>query len=166
MRLGTNEIQRENSSHSTAWLLAAMGTSIGIAALAYRRKPRNRWQRATDRATDLLQTRRKEMKPWIGAAAGTAATGTALALYMRKPKESAWQRTGKNAVEMASRLRAQATAPWASLAAAAAVGLISTAYANKARRRTIRGIDASTAGKINAVTKKGLGVLRRVRTIA
>jgi hypothetical protein len=40
------------------------------------------------------------------------------------------------------------------------------AYANKARRRTIRGIDANTADKINALADKGLQALRRVRNIS
>jgi hypothetical protein len=160
------EIGEENRSRSTAWFLAAIGASIGIAALAYRSKPRNPWQRASDRAGDLLQTARKEMKPWMGAAAGTAAAATALGLYMRKPRESAWQRTGRRAAEMASRIGAQATGPWGNFATAAAVGLLSMAYANQARRRTIRGIDASTAGKINAVREKGLRALRVVRDIS
>ena len=50
--------------------------------------------------------------------------------------------------------------------AAAAVGLASMAYAKQARRRTIRGIDARTADRINALSERGSQVLRRLRNIA
>ena len=55
-----------------------MGAGIGMAALAYSRKPRSRWDRSVEAAGNLIQTAQKEMKPWMGAAAGTAAAGTAL----------------------------------------------------------------------------------------
>ena len=140
-----------------------MGAGIGMAALAYRRRPRSRWDRSVESAGDLIQTARKEMKPWMGAAAGTAAAGTALAVYMRRPRESAWHQARKRAGELASRVGAQTKNPWANLAATAAVSLASVAYAKKARRRTIRGIDARTADRINEIAEKGLRVLNRVR---
>jgi hypothetical protein len=105
------------------------------------------------------------MKPWMGAAAGTAAAGTALAVYMRNRKESGWQRTSKRASEIASRVGTRAR-PWANLAATMGIGLASIAYAQKARRRTIRGVNERTAAKINDLTEKGLQVLRRVRNIS
>jgi hypothetical protein len=108
---------------------------------------------------------REEIKPWMGVAAGTAAAGTALAVYMRNHRETGWQRAGRQASEMASRIGTEA-APWANVAATAAISLASIAYARKARRRTIRVVDESTAQKINALTEKGLGVLRRVRNIS
>jgi hypothetical protein len=67
---------------------------------------------------------------------------------------------------MASRLGTQAGSRWANVAATAAIGLASVAYANQARRRTIRGVDANTANKINAVTEKALQVARRFRDIS
>jgi ElaB/YqjD/DUF883 family membrane-anchored ribosome-binding protein len=67
---------------------------------------------------------------------------------------------------MASRLGTQAASPWTGVAAAAAVGLASMAYAKQARRRTIRGIDARTADRINALSERGSQVLRRLRNIA
>jgi hypothetical protein len=84
---------------------------------------------------------------------------------LRKPKESGWQQARKRAVEIASSARTQATSPWANLAATAAISLASVAYANRARRRTIRGIDAGTANKINSLMEKGRRVLDGVRTI-
>ena len=143
-----------------------MGAGIGMAALAYRRRPRSRWDRSVDAAGDLIQTARKEMKPWMGVAAGTAAAGTALAFYVRRPKESAWQQARKRAGELALSVGAQTKNPWANLAATTAVSLASLAYANKARRRTIRGIDARTADRINEIAEKGLRVLNRVRSIS
>lgn len=165
MTPSTTAIQKENGSHPIAWLAAAMGGAIGIAALAYRRRPRSRWDRTVDGASDLIQTARKEIKPWMGAAAGTAAAGTALAFYMRRPQKSRWQQTGQRTGEMVSRIGAQATSPWASLAATAAISLASVAYAHRARRRTIRGIDAGMADKINSLADRGLRVLDRVRNI-
>jgi hypothetical protein len=101
----------------------------------------------------------------MGAVAGTAAAGTALAVYMRNRKESGWQRAGRRAREIASSVGTQAR-PWSNVAAATAVGLASIAYANKAHRRTIRGVDERRAQKINALTERGLEVLRRVRNIS
>ena len=114
----------------------------------------------------MIDAAKEEFEPWMGIAAGTAAAGTAVAAYLRSRKESGWERARRRAGEIASRVRTQATSPWVNLAATAAIGIASKAYANKARRRTIRGIDASTAEKINAVTEKGLQVLRRVRNIS
>src|SRR5579872_1649200 len=116
MTPSTTETANGSNTPSVAWLAATVGAGIGIAALAYRRRPRSRWDRAKDTASDLVQTARKEMKPWMGAAVGTAAAGAGLALYMRKPKESAWQRASKRAGDMTSRVRTQATSPWANLA--------------------------------------------------
>ena len=160
------ETHEDSKVHPAVWLATAVGAGIGIAAVAYRRRPRTSWDRAVDGASDLFQTVRQEVKPWMGAAAGTAAAGTAAALYLRRPKESAWQRTGKRAAEIASHARTQATRPWASLAATAAVSLASIVYANQARRRAVRGIDASTAKKINNLTEKGMRVLHQVRNMS
>lgn len=100
------------------------------------------------------------------AAAGTAGAGTAMALYLRRSRKSGWQRASKRAGEIASRVGTHATDRWANLAATAAISLASIAYANKARRRTIRGVDASTADKINSLTEKCLGLVGRVRNIS
>jgi len=85
---------------------------------------------------------------------------------MRKPKESGWQQARRRALQIASRARTEATSPWANLAAAAAVSLASVAYANRARQRTIRGIDAGAAQKINNIMETGRRVLDRVRNIS
>lgn len=162
----TTEIE-ERRTPSLAWFAAAMGAGIGIAALAYKRRPRSHWDRTKDRANDLLETARKEVKPWMGgAAAGVVAAGTAIALYARRPKESGWQRAGKRAGDIASRVRTQAAGPWANVAATAAISLASIAYANRARRRTIRGIDARSADRINTLAEKGLRVLRGIGNIS
>lgn len=162
----TTEME-ERRDYSLAWFAGAMGAGIGIAALAYKRRPRSQWDRTKDRANDLIETARKEVKPWMGgAAAGVVAAGTAIALYARRPKETGWQRAGKRAGEIASRVRSQATTPWANVAATAAISLVSIAYANKARRRTIRGIDANAADKINTLAERGLRVLRGIGNIS
>jgi hypothetical protein len=165
MTAGTTEIQKESSTRSAAWFAASIGAGIGIAALAFRRKRRNPWDRARDQANHLIGTAREEMKPWMGAVAGTAAAGTAVAVYMRNRKESGWQRAGKRASRIASRVGTQA-GPWTNLAATTAIGLASIAYANKARKRTIRGIDDRTAARINAVAEQGVRVLRGIRNIS
>jgi hypothetical protein len=163
--MGTTEIQKESSMRSVAWLAGATGAAIGIAALAYRRRRRSPWGRARDRASHVIDMAREEIKPWMSAAAGTAAAGTALAMYMRNRRESGWQRAGRQASEIASRIGTQVP-PWANVAATTAISLASIAYANKARRRTIRGVDESTAQRINALTERGLQVLRRVRNVS
>jgi hypothetical protein len=84
----------------------------------------------------------------MGVAAGTAAAGTAVAAYLRSRKESRWQRAGKRASELASRIGTQATNPWASVVATAAIGLAQVAYANRAQiLRQVRGISEQT-GKL------------------
>ena len=159
------ETRSETSAHSGMWLAAAIGTGVGIAALAYSRRRRSPWDRAKDRASKLIDSAKEEAKPWMGVAAGTAAAGGALAVYLRSRKESGWQRASRRASEIASRVGPEAR-PWASLAASAALALASTAYARKARRRTIRGIDESTAERINNLTERGLRLLRRLRSIS
>jgi hypothetical protein len=139
-----------------------MGAGIGIAALAYSRRRRSRWERAKDQASHLVDRAQKEYEPWMGVAAGTAAAGTALAAYLRRRKETGWERAVKRAGGIASRVGTHATNRWANLAAIAAIGL----YADRARRRTIRGIDASTAGRINALAETGSNFLRRVRNVS
>jgi hypothetical protein len=160
----TTKIQRESTTRSIAWLATAIGAAIGTAALAYGRRRRSPWGRARDRASHVIDIAREEIKPWMGAAAGTAAAGTALAVYMRNRRESGWQRAGRRASEIASRVGTQAV-PWANVAATTAISLASIAYAKESRRRAIRGTDESTAEQINAITGKGLQVLRRVRNI-
>ncbi len=166
MTPGIAETKNQSRTHPVVWVAAAVGAGIGIAALAYSRRPRSRWDRAKDRAADFIDTAREEIDPWMSIAAGTAAAGTALAVYLRNRKESGWQRAAKRARGIASRVGSQANSPWTNLAATAAITLASAVYANQARRRTIRGIDATTAEKINTLTEKGLQVLRRVRNIS
>src|SRR5215472_2142577 len=104
MSMGTTEMQKQSNTRSIAWLAGATGTAIGIAALAYRRRRRSPWERARDRASHTIDMAREEIKPWMGVAAGTAAAGTALAVYMRNHRETGWQRTGRQASELASRI--------------------------------------------------------------
>lgn len=158
----TTETRHESRAGSTVWIAAGLGAAAGIAALAYNRRRRSRWDQAKDRASDFIDTAREEFEPWMGIAAGAAALGA----YLRSRKESGWERAAKRAGEIASRARTQATTPWANLAATAAIGLVSVTYATRARRRTIRGMDANTADKINAVTERAVQVVRRVRDIS
>jgi hypothetical protein len=134
--------------------------------LAYSRRRRSPWDRAKDRATDLIDTAREEAKPWMGIAAGTAAAGAALAVLARRNRETGWERAGRRAREIASNAGTQASSPWANLAATAAISLASAAYANRSRRRTIRGVDEGTAEAINSVLRRGAELLRRARNIA
>ena len=165
MTAETTEIRNASSTRSVAYLATAIGAGIGIAALAYKRRQRSPLERARDRASHVIDVAREEMKPWMGAAAGTAAAGTALAVYLRNRKESGWQRAGRRASEIASHVGSHAE-PWSNVAATAAVALASIAYARKSRKRTIRGIDENAAEKINLLAEKGLQVLRRVRNMS
>ena len=162
MTTGTTETRSERRSNTAALFAAAMGAGFGIAALAYSRRPRSRWDRTKDQTSHLIDRAREGYEPWMGVAAGTVAAGTALTAYLRSRKETGWERAVKRSGEVASRVRARATSPWANLAAMAAIGL----YANRTRRRAIRGIDANTAHKINGLTETGLNLLRRARNIS
>src|SRR5689334_15457637 len=108
MTTDTTETRNERSTRSVAWLATAIGASIGIAALAYKRRQRSPLDRFRRRANQVIDVAREEVKPWMGAAAGTAAAGTALAVYMRNRRESGWQRAGKRASNMASHVRTHA----------------------------------------------------------
>ena len=166
----TTEMRNESRTHPVArrlpWIAAAVGAGIGIGALAYSRRRRSRWDRAKDRAIHLIDNARNEFEPWMGVAAGTAAAGTAVSAYLRSRKETGWQRAGRRASEIASGIGTQAESPWANLAVTAAIGLASMAYANKARRRTGRGLDENAAARINAITEKALQMAHRVRDIS
>ncbi|HWC97847.1 MAG TPA: hypothetical protein VG456_13880 [Candidatus Sulfopaludibacter sp.] len=74
----------QNGSTSWLWLAGAVGAAAGLAALAFKRKPRTRWEVARDRvvqnASSAQKTLRKQVKPWMGTAAGLAA-GAATATY-------------------------------------------------------------------------------------
>jgi hypothetical protein len=71
---------RNGSANSWLWLAGAVGTAAGLAALAYSRKPRSRWDRARDTVAQRADDARKQMTPLLGAAAGLAA-GCATATY-------------------------------------------------------------------------------------
>jgi hypothetical protein len=79
-----NTSTQNGNATSWLWLAGAVGTAAGIAALAYSRKPKSRWERARDnvveRANVAGKELRREIKPWMGAAAGLAA-GCATATY-------------------------------------------------------------------------------------
>ncbi len=164
MTPNTIEKRTENNSRSVIWLGAAVGATVGVAALAYGRKQRSPWERAVDRAHQLADSAREEVRPWMGVAAATAGAASALMAYSRAHRQSGWQRTQKRIGEFASRVEDQAR-PWGDLALSAAVGLASLAYARKARRRTIRGINESTAERINFLAEKGLQIARHLRDI-
>jgi hypothetical protein len=165
MRPDITEIRSESGTRSIAWLAGAIGVSVGVATLVYGRRRQSRWDRARDRASELIDTAREQAKPWMGVAAGSAAAGTALAVYARNRKQSSWQRASRRAGEVASRVGSQAS-PWANIALSAAIALASVASSRKARRRAIRGINENTAETINSLTEKGLRLLRRVRGLS
>ncbi len=75
--------QTQNGSRAWLWLAGAVGTAAGIAAIAYTRKPRSRWERARDQVVRRAADARKGMKPWLSAAAGVAA-GCAAEAYRFK----------------------------------------------------------------------------------
>ncbi len=156
------ENRTENSSRSVIWLGAAVGATVGVAVLAYSRRQRSPWERALDRAQQLADAAKEEVRPWMGVAAATVGAGSALVAYSRSHRESGWQRAQKRITEYASRAEDQAR-PWGDLALTAAVSLASLAYARKARRRTIRGINESTAERINSLAERGLQIVRHLR---
>jgi len=161
----TTRIRTDGGARSMLWLAGAVGAGIGIAAIAYSRKPKSRWERARDRAGEWIDTAKEQAQPWMGVAAGTAAAGSALAVYRRSRKETGWQGASRRAREVAAEAGARAR-PWANIAVSAAIALASVASSRKARRRTIRGINENTADAINALTDKGQRLVRRVRELS
>jgi hypothetical protein len=164
-RTDTSENRSGSRTSPLAWLAGAIGVGVGIAAFAIGRRRQSRWERARDRASDLIDTAIEQAKPWMGVAAGGAAAGTAVALYARKRKPSGWQLASRRAREVGSQIGTYAS-PWANLAVSAALALASTASSRKARRRAIRGINETTAETINSLTGKGVQLLRRVRNMS
>jgi hypothetical protein len=79
-----NTNMQNGSSNSWLWFAGAVGTAVGLAALAYSRKPRSRWEIARENvlrnANAASKSVRKQVKPWMGTAAGLAA-GAATATY-------------------------------------------------------------------------------------
>ena len=75
--------QTQNGSKPWLWLAGAVGTAAGIAALAYSRRPRTRWEKARAQVVRRAANAGKEMKPWLSAAAGVAA-GCAAEAYRFK----------------------------------------------------------------------------------
>ena len=165
MRTDTTEFRTQSGARSMAWLAGAIGAGAGIAAIAYGRRRRSRWDRVKHRANDLVETAREQAKPWMGIAAGGAAAGAALAVYARNRRQSGWQRVSRRARDVASQVGTQ-TNQWGSIALSAAIALASAASSRKARRRTIRGIDERTARTINSLTEKGLELVRKVRDVS
>lgn len=168
MTAGTTDTRNEATSGNrrTLWIAtAAIGAGVGAVILATRRKRRSPWDRARDRAGELVDAAREQAKPWMGVAAGTAAAGTALAVYARSRRETGWDRARRRASEFAARVGDQAPS-WQSLAASVAMGLASTAYARKSTRRNIRGIDENAAARINDLTERGVRLMRRVRDLS
>jgi len=73
-------VMQNGSASPWLWLAGAVGTAAGVAALVYSRKPPSRWERARDTMVQSAADVHKEIKPWIGTAAGVAA-GCATAAY-------------------------------------------------------------------------------------
>jgi hypothetical protein len=159
------EIRRESGTSSLSWLAGAIAFGVGIAAFAIGRRRQSRWERARDRASELIDTAREQAKPWMGVAAGGAVAGRALAVYARKRRQSGWQRASRRAQEVASHVGRRAS-PWADIAFSAAVALASAASSRKARRRAIHGVNESTAETINSIRDKGVRLLRRLRNMS
>jgi hypothetical protein len=112
----------ESAAEMNPWLGIGAGTAaLGSAALAYRlRRPRSSWQKAADRAEDLLAQTRKQLRPWMGVA-GTAALSAASLTYNAKSrKRLAQTATGEAAQHAADRFAHAASSLWKRLQAISA----------------------------------------------
>ena len=165
MTTDTTEMRTKSATHSIAWLAGAIGAGVGIATILYRRKRQSRWDRVRHTAGELIDTAREGAKPWMGLAAGGAAAGTALAVYRQSRKQTGWESARRRAGKMVSQIGAEAPG-WPGLAVSAVMALASAASSRKARRRMIRGINESTAERINSLTEKGVQLLHRVRNMS
>ena len=104
----TTETRHESRAGSTVWIAAGLGAAAGIAALAYNRRRRSRWDQAKDRASDFIDTAREEFEPWMGIAAGAAALGVICGAGKNRVGSGRLSRAGRS-----HRVLNQATTPWA-----------------------------------------------------
>jgi hypothetical protein len=95
------------------WVGIGAGTAaLGSAALAYRlRRPRNPWQKAGERAEELLSQTGKQLRPWLGAV-GTAALGAASLTYNAKARKRLTAAAADESVQAADRFGQAASRLW------------------------------------------------------
>jgi hypothetical protein len=100
------------SGNTWMWVAGAVGTAAGIAAIAYSRKPKSRWERAQCALQDGAEMAGKKLKPvvnaakpvigaakpWMGAA-GLAAGCAALAFRSRR-QSTMWDQVRDQAAKV------------------------------------------------------------------
>ena len=104
MTLDNTEIRTRSRARTIGWIAGAIGGCAGVIAIAYKRRPRSRWDRARRRAGDEIGTAREQARPWMGVTALTA--GTVLMAYLRRRKESPLERAASHAGKVAARVGA------------------------------------------------------------
>jgi hypothetical protein len=150
MNANTNEVQN-GGRRPLLWAVGAVGVGVGIASWAYKRSRRSRWDNAKAQGARLVEYAREEVKPWMGVAAGTAAAGTAAAIYKRSRQRSPSERVAAQA--------RRTLQPWAGVAINAAISLASAVYSQRARKsanRALKGTQKNAA----EFAERGLGLLR------
>lgn len=160
---------------SYLWLAGAVGAAAGIAAIAYSRRRETPWEKArrrtiefagdvADRAGDVAEVARKEVKPWMGVAAGAAVTGAGLA-YKLRSKPTGWDVARKRAAKVAEGCN-DAVQPWMSLAASAALGAASLARSRRKQTQTADSIKESVSEAADKLAETGARLFRRVQHLS
>jgi hypothetical protein len=160
MNPSTSELQNDGA-RSLLWVAGAVGVGLGIASWVYRRSRRSRWDTAKGKASQLFEYAREEVKPWMGIAAGTAAAGTAIAIYTRSRKQSASKRAADRAGEIVSQA-GRSLRPWAGVAVNAAISLASAVYSQRARNEAKNAIRKGAQKSAADLANTGRGILRRL----
>jgi hypothetical protein len=156
--MGPNELHNGGRS-PLLWVAGAVGVCAGIASWAYRRSRRSRWDIAKAQASKLVQYAQEEVKPWMGVAAGTAAAGTAAAIYKRNRRLRAAKGVRDRVGEFVSQA-GRALRPWSGVAAQAAISLASAVYSQRAREKGKDVIVTGTRKHAADLADRGRGFLR------
>lgn len=156
--------QNEGSRINTyLWIAGVAGIAAGLATLAARRRE-TAWERARRRtlemASDAAETARKQVKPWMGVAAGAAMSGAGLAYKMRQ-KPTGLEVTQKRAGEVA-RQSSRALEPIIGMAVTAALSALSMARDPKQRRRLAEG----SGPAVDKLAETGARLIRRVQQLS
>ena len=151
-------------NHQLLWFAGTIGTTVGVAVWAYKRRRVSYWER-TKRTVSQVAESAGEIKPWVGIGAGTAALGSAALAYRLRRPQSSWQKAGKRAEEMFSQTGKQLR-PWLGVISSIAVSAASATYNSKSRKRTAAAVTDEAAHTADRVARAASGIWRRLQTIS
>ena len=163
----TSQTQNGNgngSARQDLWLAGAVGAAAGVAALIARGRRESRWEMAQRRAMEVADDARKQLKPWMGIAAGAAAGGATLA-YKLRHKPTRWETARRRASDVADQC-GEAIQPWMSLVASTALSAVALARSRKQQRRAVDLLQENAGPATDQLVAAGARLLKRVQKIS